>query len=197
VKIAHFIPAYRRQLRVEVAVSVAQDAAWCARRRLQHTVFWTDMHGVARARNRAVDDALAAGCDVLVMQDADTWPMEPPGLPRLVQVAQMTDAAVVGAAVRTRNREGVNCEPARPGEVYEGEVGCAYMLLNLRRLQAIPRPWFEFQIGPDGYSVTQSEDIAFCRLVRSHGHGVTVDYTLSMGHGGESTLELIPRNAGR
>jgi hypothetical protein len=196
-RIAHFIPAYRRQLRVEVAVSVAEDAVWCARQSIEHTVFWADMHGIARARNRAVEDAIAAGCDFLLMQDGDTWPMETPALPRLLHVAQMMDASVVGAVVRTRNKSGVNCEPARPGDVYEGEVGTAYLLLNLRRLLTIPRPWFSFQIAADGYTVEQSEDIAFCRLVKGHRQIVAVDYTLSMAHGGESTLELIPRHAER
>jgi hypothetical protein len=89
---------------------------------------------------------------------------------------------VVAAAFVIRNGERVNCEPARPGEVYPGEAGTAYMLIDMWKLRELPRPWFVHKDTEDGLSVECGEDIRFCRWAREHGHSVIVNYALPTGH---------------
>jgi hypothetical protein len=95
-------------------------------------------------------------------------------------------AAVVGAAVVTRNGKRMNCEPVRPGDVYEGEVGTGYMLIDLFRLRDLPRPWFVHRDSPDGLKVECGEDIYFCRHAKAHGHSVLVNFAIPMGHADQS-----------
>ena len=76
VRVGHYLPAYRQTVHVEVALAMAREASWCASAGHIHVPFFTDMHGIARSRNVAVRTAVGAGCDVLLMQDSDTFRSE-------------------------------------------------------------------------------------------------------------------------
>ncbi len=184
-KVAHLLPAYRGTVHVEVAIGLARDAVICTERGWKHVPFAIDAHGIERVRNQAVTLAYRNGCDLLLMQDADTFAVLPAygAIESLWQTMQKHDAAAVGAAVVVRNGERMNVEPARPGESYEGEVGTGLMLIDLRKLAELPRPWFSTENHDDGERVKCSEDIWFCRLLKKHGHRVIVDYTFPTGHG--------------
>jgi hypothetical protein len=93
-----------------------------------------------------------------------------------------TGAAVVGAAVPIRNGDSMNCEPARPGEIYEGVVGTGYMLIDLVKLRDMPKPWFVCELDEHGIDKVVGSDIGFCRLVQNHGQKVVVNFALSMAH---------------
>ena len=181
--IALAIPAYRQQVNVRTAYAWAQDALTATQLGWSPMLVWVDNSGIARARNTIVDTALKGGARMLLMTDSDTFPLPMDGgLGRLWETMQKHDAAVVGAAVPTRNGRRMNCEPASPGETYEGEVGTAYMLLDLWKLRDVPKPWFVHRDSPDGLKVECGEDIYACRLFKSHGHRVVVDYGIAMGH---------------
>ena len=183
-RVAHFVPAYRSTMHAEVAMGLARDAAWCASVGWDHAPFYADCNGIARARNLGLRTAQANDCDLLLMQDADTFALPTAGsaLAHLFRNLRKSDAAVIGAAVLIRNGDGVNCEPATPGEVYDGEVGTGLMLIDLRKLASLPLPWFVQRDTADGCGVDVGEDIGFCRAVKAAGHRVLVDYSIPTGH---------------
>lgn len=184
-KIGHYVPAYGQRVHVQVAMALAREAAWCEHAGHVHAPFFTDMIGVDRARNHAVKIATGADCDLLLMQDVDTYALPEhnySALERLLETMTEHGASVVGAAYASRNRDRVNCEPAKPHEVYEGVVGTGLMLIDLRRLADLPQPWFRYQVADDGMTVTCGEDLYFCRLAKAAGHKVLVDYTIPTGH---------------
>jgi hypothetical protein len=136
-KVAHLLPAYRGTVHAEVAIGMSRDAIVCAERKWLHVPFCIDAHGIDRVRNMGVRLAYEQGADLLLMQDADTFSVRPAfgSLESLWSTMEKHDAAAVGAAVAVRNGDTMNCEPARPGESYEGEVGTGIMLLDLRKLR--------------------------------------------------------------
>lgn len=178
------IPAYRQQVAIQTAYAWQQDALTCVELGWRPLPLWCDNSGIPRARNVLVREAYAAGARLLLTMDADTFPMVPEGgLAHMWQTMSAHGAAVVGAAVVTRNGTRVNCHPSQPGECYPGEVGTGYMLIDLVKLRDLPRPWFVQQDSEDGCGVTCGEDIGFCRKVRAAGHTVIVNYSLPTGHG--------------
>lgn len=185
--IALTIPAYRQQVHVRTAYGWAQDACTAMEFGWKPLLIYADNTGVARSRNTLVKMAEDGGARLLLMCDSDTFPLvQEGGLAAMWQAMTNTGAAVVGAAVVTRNGARVNCEPSQPGDVYPGEVGTGYMLIDLWKLRDLPRPWFVHADSADGLSVLCGEDIYFCRHAKAHGHGVFVHYALPMGHSDQS-----------
>jgi len=117
--IALAIPAYGQRVHIGTALALAQDNATAMSLGWRPLLLWTDCNSIEIARNIIVKQAIDAGARLLLMCDADTMPIES-GLASMWQAMQDTGAAVVGAAVPVRNGNAVNCEPAKPGEVYEG-----------------------------------------------------------------------------
>lgn len=181
--IALSVPAYRQVVNVQTAYAWAQDALTAAEFGWKPLLIWTDNTGVARSRNTIVKVAEDAGARLLLMCDSDTFaiPVEG-GLAHMWKTMHENKAAVVGAAVVTRNGSRMNCEPAKPGEVYDGEVGTGYMLIDLVALRTLPKPWFVHKDTEDGLRVLCGEDIYFCRHAKAHGHRVMVNFALPMGH---------------
>jgi hypothetical protein len=196
VRIGYFIPAYRQDCHIEVAMDLARGVSWLGTtdyHGAQVVPFWVDATGIARARNLAVDIAYKHEFDALVMQDADCFTPGPTStLEQLFTSLMVENAAVVGAAIAIRNGAGMNCDPAEPGALYEGDVGTGLMMIDLRRLRALPRPWFVHRDTPDGLTVARSEDIYFCQHVRAHGHRALVDYTFPTGHASTGVVGTAP-----
>lgn len=182
-KIALAIPAYRQSVNANTALAWVQDALTARDLGWTPIPFFVDCSGIARARNRIVESALSADARLLLMMDSDSHPDAPEGgLGHMWHVMQETQAAVVGAAFVMRNGARVNCDPVRPGEAYEGEVGTAYMLVDLWKLRDLPKPWFVHRDSADGLGVECGEDIYFCRHAKAHGHRVLVNYALPTAH---------------
>jgi hypothetical protein len=185
--IALSIPAYRQQVHARTAYAWAQDSLTATALGWNPMLIWADNTGVARSRNTIVKLAEDAGARLLLMCDSDTFPLPMDGgLGLMWEAMHKNQAAVVGAAVVTRNGKRMNCEPVRPGDVYEGEVGTGYMLIDLFRLRDLPRPWFVHRDSPDGLKVECGEDIYFCRHAKAHGHSVLVNFAIPMGHADQS-----------
>jgi hypothetical protein len=183
VKIALAVPAYRQSININTAVAWMQDALTARELGWLPFPVWVDSSGIARSRNTLVKIAEDNGARLLLMCDSDSFPdVAEGGLAHMWQAMQDTGAAVVGAAFVTRNGERLNCEPVKPGEVYPGEVGTAYMLIDLWRLRDLPKPWFVHKDSADGLKVECGEDIYFCRYAQAHGHGVVVNFALPTGH---------------
>lgn len=182
-KIALAVPAYRQQIHIQAAYAWAQDMASAMEMGWRPLLLWTDINNIECARNTIVQQAQAAGARLLLMCDADTMPVPVEGgLKSMWQVMTDTGAAVVGAAVPVRNGDSMNCEPARPGEVYDGVVGTGYMLVDLVKLRDLPKPWFSVTLSEDGTRKALGSDIGFCRAVEAAGQRVVVNFKLSMAH---------------
>src|SRR5678810_803963 len=126
------VPAYRQQINVRTAQNWVQDSLCAAQMGWRSLLLWTDINSIECARNTIVKQAEDIGARLLLMCDADTTPVQPEGgLKSMWDVMCETGAAVVGAAVPVRNGSTMNCEPAKPGEVYEGVVGTGYILIDL------------------------------------------------------------------
>lgn len=179
--IALAVPAYGQRVHIGTALALAQDNATAMALGWRPLLLWTDCNSIEVARNIIVKQAIDAGARLLLMCDSDTMPIDN-GLASMWQAMQDTGAAVVGAAVPIRNGSGMNCEPAKPGEVYEGVVGTGYVLIDLWKLRNMPRPWFRIELSEDGTSKATGSDIGFCRDVQSAGHRVVVNYALGMAH---------------
>lgn len=181
--IALAIPAYRQTVNVLTAYVWAQDAMTALELGWKPALIWVDHSGIARARNVIVDQAEKQGARLLLMCDSDSFPdVQEGGLGHMWQAMQEHEAAVVAAAFVTRNGTRLNCEPVKPGEVYEGEAGTAYMLIDLWKLRDLPKPWFVHSDTDDGLKVKCGEDIYFCRHAKAHGHKVCVSYAIPTGH---------------
>jgi hypothetical protein len=182
--IALGIPCYKQSIHVGTAQNWTQDTIFAMQQGWRPMMLWADTNSIETSRNLLVKQADEAGARLLLMCDSDTFPAPPTGgLKSMWDAMSETGAAVVGAAVTLRNREGVNCQPARPGEIYEGEsVGTAYQLLDLVRLRAIPKPWFSVVLSDDGTEKAIGSDIGFCRLARAHGLRVVINYAIQMAH---------------
>lgn len=191
--IALVIPAYRQSCHIETARVWAQDALTAVSLGWRPFMFWTDCNSIEVARNTIVREAERAECRLLLMCDADTAPVPlEGGLRSMWNVMVETGAAVTGAAVPIRNGSSMNCEPAKPGEAYPGEVGTGYMLIDMLKLRNVPKPWFRCVLSEDGTSKALGSDIGFCRLVREHGHIVTVNYRLAMAHVEQAAVATRP-----
>ena len=181
--IALAVPAYKQQIHVQAACAWSQDLVSALQFGWRPVQLWTDMNSIECARNMVVRQAESAGARLLLMMDSDTMPVQPEGgLKQMWQAMTDTESAVVGAAVPVRNGETMNCEPSRPGEIYDGVVGTAYMLIDLWKLRDLPKPWFRVELSPDGTTKAVGSDIGFCRAVQSAGHRVVVNYALPMAH---------------
>lgn len=182
--IALAIPAYRQVVNVQTAYAWAQDSMTAMELGWNPLLIWVDNSGIARARNIIIETALKGGADMLLMCDADSFPdVKHGGLASMWQTMQKHDAAIVGAAFVVRNEETrLNVNPVKPGETYEGTVGTAYMLIDLRKLKDLPKPWFVHKDTPDGLVVERGEDVYFCKHAQAHGHRVVIDFTIPTGH---------------
>lgn len=181
--IALAVPAYKQQIHVQAACAWSQDLVTALQLGWRPVQLWTDINNIEVARNTIVARAEKAGARLLLMMDSDSMPVAPEGgLRQMWQAMQDTSASVVGAAVPVRNGQSMNCEPARPGEIYEGEVGTAYMLVDLWKLRDLPRPWFSCVLSEDGTEKAVGSDIGFCRAARAAGHRVVVNFAFGMAH---------------
>jgi hypothetical protein len=177
------IPAYQQRIHAQTAQAWAGDYVTAMQLGWTPIQLWTDINNIEVARNTIVAQAEKAGSRLLLMCDSDTMPVPPEGGLRSMWDAMLdTGAAVVGAAVPVRNGDTMNCEPARPGEVYDGVVGTGYMLIDLWKLRALPKPWFTCELAANGLSKAVGSDIGFCRVVQSAGQRVVVNYALQMAH---------------
>jgi hypothetical protein len=183
------IPAYQQRIHAQTAQAWAGDYVTAMQLGWTPIQLWTDINNIEVARNTIVAQAEKAGSRLLLMCDSDTMPVPlEGGLRSMWDVMYETGAAVVGAAVPIRNGDGMNCEPARPGEVYDGVVGTGYVLIDLVKLRDLPKPWFTVALSADGLMKAVGSDIGFCRAVQAAGHRVVVNYRLAMAHAETSAV---------
>jgi hypothetical protein len=135
------------------------------------------------------------------MQDADVW-IGNPAIPRMLEVAKETDAAIVVVPVMLRRKSfELNIlprEPVQGVEHYEAEeAGAGCMLINLAEIdrigQAYLGPWFKREYKDERQtSLKTTGDHYFCRTVREHGGRLVVENTLRSAHNWTTVLDAKP-----
>lgn len=169
---------------------------------------YVDACGVDVARNRLVEDALKAGCDWLLMVDADTWTDDGGALLQMIaDAARRERCAIVGAAVPRRDpndtRPTVYRRVATPGVrtelldhafAYEpiaiagdalvpvDSIGAAMVAVNLRFLTMTVPPWFKFGWKTGETRPHRSEDHVLCERAIDCGWQVMADPRIVTHH---------------
>lgn len=190
IRILYFLPAYRSTMHPAVDVQKCRDMVWAAQAGIHCDQGWLDRLGIDDVRNWAVEQARSRGYDYLYMQDADTYSHgTEPVLKALLDVAMERDASIVAAGYGLRREvPALSVYPARPGEVYEGELaGTGMMLVDLRHVDRIAAeyegPWFMRTYADARCTTLQvGGDAFFCDLVRRHGGTVWITAQVPTTH---------------
>lgn len=206
-KIWQWVPAYNAQLHYSIVSQLLADRENFdalvaeARERGRNTSDWEwsykANHGcdLVLMRNKIVDDAIRAGVDYLLMQDADVFATQPP-LMRLLNAAIEHDATAVYAMVLMRTRPiKANVWPSKPGEVYEcRKAGTGMVLIDLNKI----REWYDDYDGPlfvrlySTRKIVKQEvglDLFFSHLVAKQGGKLWCEGTIPTVHV-DTTQEL-------
>ncbi len=170
------------------------------------TMFGTvDVCGIDRARNLLVKQAIMAGCDWLLMLDADTWVDDGAELLRMISDADRQDFMVVAGAVPRRHADGTRelavyrrasddaeapLVPLDDAElaldfannkpiddiIQIAAAGTACMAIKMEHIAGLG--------GDYAFSFTahESEDLSFCRRVRAVGGRIGCDRRVATRH---------------
>jgi glycosyltransferase involved in cell wall biosynthesis len=151
-------------------------------------------------RNNMVESALEEGADYVLFIDADMrFPKDT--LERLIAhgkgiigVNATTRSSPVKATAKTLeiDKDGT-CNwkqissKNKTGIQQADGIGCGVMLINKETLNAIPKPWFFFELLPENKLL--GEDIYFCIKAKDVGIDTYIDHDLSqeIGHVGNYT----------
>jgi glycosyltransferase involved in cell wall biosynthesis len=151
-------------------------------------------------RNNMVESALEEGADYVLFIDADMrFPKDT--LERLIAhgkgiigVNATTRSVPVKATAKTLeidedgtcNWKQISSKNKTGIEQADG-IGCGVMLISKETLNAIPKPWFFFELLPENKLL--GEDIYFCIKAKDVGIDTFIDHDLSqeIGHVGNYT----------
>jgi glycosyltransferase involved in cell wall biosynthesis len=151
-------------------------------------------------RNNMVESALEEGADYVLFIDADMrFPKDT--LERLIAhgkgiigVNATTRSSPVKATAKTLEiDEDGTCNwkqissKNKTGIQQADGIGCGVMLISKETLNAIPKPWFFFELLPENKLL--GEDIYFCIKAKDVGIDTFIDHDLSqeIGHVGNYT----------
>lgn len=190
IRVAIGIPAYTSRVSAGHLLQAAQLSwAWC-RNGLPSPYFITvDSAGVDKARNILVAKALQAKADWLLMCDADTYHPIAPAIWEMLATGEKRGAAVIGAPVKMRKRDGYNVsrgddfalvppDEFRNAVIEVDRIGTAFTAINLKWIAEHwgDAPWFQFIYKPAGATVdVLGEDYAFCGGVKQRGGLILAD----------------------
>jgi len=148
-------------------------------------------HDIATVRNNLVEQALAEGCEYLLMMDTDQVYRTVDMIPRMLA----HNKPVVSAPVHRRyppfdpilmrgeigKWEYVKIEEAYSGELIKVDAtGTGCIMYHISVFEKIHAPWFELGVKKDGNPI--GEDILFCLKMKEHGIPLFVDTSIEIGH---------------
>lgn len=184
-KIMHWIPAYRGQVLAHIACQLLLDAGALNRRKIGYMPWWTDSSDLPRARTEALQKAVDDGFDYLVMQDSDIYCPAGSPVELLLETAESTSAALVGAICGLRRirlqQVAPNVRPFQHGQVYQGDrVGTGLVLIDVRQVRQWSReyngPWFARTYKDERQTVLDfGEDFFFCAICHRMGGRIWID----------------------
>lgn len=184
-RVGIFTPAYREQVHVGHAYMLARLCVSLATAGMRPDPFYRASACLDASRNWAVNEARRRGCHVLLMVDADVFTTDASFLADMLDEIK-DGAAVAGAVVSTRG--------GRENATTDGEVGTGMMLIDLRKLESLPHPWFRTELDARGETAA-GEDVAFCRRVMAHGRRVAIVRSFPTTHVGEQHFKFSPAAA--
>lgn len=197
IKLAHWTPAYRGMMRAELRNQSLLDFCTLAEQKVTYGSWHTASADLARARNEAVEHAIARGFDYLAMQDADvcaimTDEQQESPLAQLLETAQAKSALLVGALCVLRRGHGeVNVDPLADGVYRADSIGTGLVLIDLRQLIArattadYTGPWFANTYKDARHTrLERGEDMFFCELVKALGGEIWADARIATDHDG-------------
>lgn len=189
IRLAIGIPAYGSRVSAGHLLQAGQLAwAWC-RNGLPAPFFLTvDSAGVDKARNILIAKSRDAKADWLLMCDADTYYPLPQAIWEMIAEGHKRGAAVIGAPVKMRKREGYNVSRGdsfalvpeaewRKQVVEVDRIGTAFTAINIPWLVQHweNSPWFRFEHIEGPQPETVGEDYAFCAGVKKRGGRIYAD----------------------
>lgn len=161
------------------------------------------------ARNKILSRGIKAGCDWLVMVDADTFHDGGADILRMVKTGHERQCAMIGAPVRCKSTGVANVMKKRNGgidhvliEEIKGvvtevdRVGSAVIAINVPWIKEHwPRsPWFatvHFDRGLDDEPGVMGEDFFFCDMARDKGGLILCDGRFNPDH--TTARGLLPK----
>lgn len=188
-KIGHWIPSYTQSFHSQLAGQLMLDSEAVAMRGDRYVHWSTSSCDLTLLRNVALWRAMENGFDYLCMQDADVFSVGK-GSPvkMLLETAQDTKAAVIGAPVVMRYRNSVNVLPYTAGEVYDcSKLGTGLVLIDIAQMREIADTYegpFFFRTYKDkrGTVPDVGADVFFSYLVRSQGKRLVCDARIPTTH---------------
>jgi len=205
--IMHWFPAYRAQLLAHAACQMLVDAGALNREGIGYMPWWTDSSDLPRARNEALQKAVDEGFEYIAMQDSDIYCPAGSPLKMLVETAQETGAALVGAICGLRRirleQVAPNVRPFRHGEVYRGDrVGTGLVLIDARQVsqwaETYHGPWFARTYHDERQTQLDfGEDFFFSAICHRMGGTIWIDGRVETIHAYTDHKHLHYRPEGR
>ena len=184
-------------IEIETAISIA-NLDWDGHNITHTHADGMGVYGVAQARNRVVEKAIAGGYDKILMIDSDMIVPEDT-IVRLLD----PDVPIVTGCARYKNDSGRSPLfkftqdstgsdawlwdeiPDRRFEIRSGGVACA--MIDVAVFKRISRPWFVWQEKPNGSYY--GEDIGFYDKLHRAGYHPQADGRVRCGHIGRRIYE--------
>lgn len=199
-------PCYRAQLHAAHVFQASNLALhWWKQQHEPLLMLYVDSCFVDKARNILIQQALEKGADWLLMCDSDTYYTAPGPIIKMLADAVSRSAAVIGAAVRLRKREGEiynaalapDFAPMTREQIGEhlrpvDRIGGAFTAINLGWLRDNwhDSPWFMVQHIAGPKPDTVGEDCWFSDGVKKRGGTILVDPRFEPSHVGATPDEV-------
>ena len=190
IRVGYFVPGYRRFVDPAVwrqGVMEGIAAAHLGQYRLEP--IWDDCNGIDLARNRTLEEARDVGLDFLFMQDSDTYVPTLAVIPRLLQIADAHEAAVVAIGYPLRRETPtLSVVPTELGAVYQCDsAGTGLMLIRIADVDRVAEdydgPWFDRSYADKRQTkLGEGGDFHFCRVMREHGCRIFADTEIPTEH---------------
>lgn len=148
-------------------------------------------HDIATVRNNLVEQALAEGCEYLLMMDTDQVYRTVDMIPRMLAHKKPVVSAPVHRRyppfdpILMRGEVGefkyIDIEEAYSGDLIQIDAtGTGCILYHMSVFEQINSPWFELGFKQDGKPV--GEDVLFCMKMKEKGIPLFVDTSIEIGH---------------
>jgi hypothetical protein len=152
---------------------------------------------LAQSRSEIVELALRAGCDHLLFVDSDqTFPShtahvlarhrKPVVAANVAIKAVPSQPTARGKSEKWHGGDVIYTRPDSKGIEQVWRIGCGVMMIDLRIMKDLPKPWFQVMYD-EATGTYRGEDWYFCEQLEKAGIPIFIDHDLSkhIGHVGD------------